>query len=712
MSEPQQQPERRLPPAEEQRQQAAASRETNRPADSTPVVAGQFAKLPAAFGRYQVEKLLGRGAMGAVYLARDTQLDRLVALKIPKVAASGSKRLLLRLETEAKAAAKLDHPSLCKVFDAGEVGGQCFIAMQYIEGETLKTQLESKSKSVEESVALIVQLAEGLSEAHAQGIIHRDLKPENIMINRRGTPVIMDFGLAKFSGISSNAVATQAGTILGSPAYMSPEQASGNLKEIDQRSDIYSLGTIFFELLTGAWPFSGSAMQILGQKSIQDPASPLSLKPDLPPQVATICHKMIARSNVDRYHTLVDLIEDLRMVTSSTAPAAVNTSAIESGPFPDFTGLEQSGGRSLSQVRRTLRNPTQEAGNSSIVPKHLRDLWNAQPPAMKWPLLFGTIVLLVFGVIIITIKNKDGTRAKIEVPDTSTVAVTSRTAKAKRPGGMKPPDPTTLPASDAKVDSVLNPTAVPVVYGIENANFAEGFKGWELEGGAKEFQVSDSGFLTTYGSKTKKEGTTGRVFQSFNVPPNADTLNFLFNGGAGKHTYVALNYDGKTYRRESARNTNTIHQVKWDIMPLRGKRVTLEVVDESTAGWGFIGVHKIEIVLGSDEGFKMPAGARVVEKGSFTAWTVPEDPAPGSDYKIIIQIKYRDASQKLLEGDISGSVTGSDTYRFEISPLNSGIIPKASQVVVNIPGAKAGVRDTIEVKSAILMESQRLEIVF
>ena len=219
-------PERRAPTPAEQRQHAAASRETNRPTDSTPLVAGQFAKLPAAFGRYQVEKLLGRGAMGAVYLACDTQLDRLVALKIPKVAASGSKRLLLRLATEAKAAAKLDHASLCKVFDAGEVGGQCFIAMQYIEGETLKTQLEAKPKSVAEAVALIVQLAEGLSEAHALGIIHRDLKPENIMINRRGTPVIMDFGLAKFSGINSNAVATQAGTILGSPAYMSPEQAS------------------------------------------------------------------------------------------------------------------------------------------------------------------------------------------------------------------------------------------------------------------------------------------------------------------------------------------------------------------------------------------------------------------------------------------------------------------------------------------------------
>lgn len=125
----------RKPAPESGRRPASADRETSRPSDSVPVVSGQFASLPAKFGRYQVENLPGTGGMRCVYLARDPQLDRMVALKIPKVAASGSKRLLPRLEIEAKAAAQLDHPSLCKVFGAGEVDGQCFIAMQYIEGE-------------------------------------------------------------------------------------------------------------------------------------------------------------------------------------------------------------------------------------------------------------------------------------------------------------------------------------------------------------------------------------------------------------------------------------------------------------------------------------------------------------------------------------------------------------------------------------------------
>ncbi|MDB5338515.1 MAG: prkC 29 [Planctomycetaceae bacterium] len=388
MSDPQK-PDRRLQSADSQRQQAGVSRDTSRPADSIPTGAGQFANLPAMFGRYQVEKLLGRGAMGAVYLARDTQLGRAVALKIPKVAPSGSKRLLLRLETEAKAAAQLDHPSLCKVFDAGEVDGQCFIAMQYIEGETLKSQLEAKSKSVAEAVSLVVQLAEGLSEAHAQGIIHRDLKPENIMINLRGTPVIMDFGLAKFSTISSNAMATQAGTILGSPAYMSPEQANGQVKEIDQRSDIYALGTILFEMLTGELPFTGSAMQILGQKSLLDPTATLTIRPDLHPDLTAICDKMIAKDSAQRYQTLAEVIADLK---------GVDLDQTDDRPGPV---AKRKPGKSASGSRKSRVGPT-------TFPQRLLGWWNDQTSAVKWLALGGVGALLLTLGIFLFFPNQNG----------------------------------------------------------------------------------------------------------------------------------------------------------------------------------------------------------------------------------------------------------------------------------------------------------------
>lgn len=444
MSDPQQ-PDHRLKANEIQRQQAAASRETSRPSDSTPVAAGQFAKLPATFGRYQVEKLLGRGAMGAVYLARDTQLNRAVALKIPKVAASGSKRLLLRLETEAKAAAQLDHPSLCKVYDAGEFEGQCFIAMQYIEGETLKAHLEAKSKSVAEAVMLIVQIAEGLSEAHELGIIHRDLKPENIMINRRGIPVIMDFGLAKLSTVNNNAMATQAGTILGSPAYMSPEQASGQTKEIDRRSDIYALGTIFFELLTGQLPFTGSTMQILGQKSILEPASPLSLKSDLPPQLAAVCLKMIARKGVDRHQSLSEVIDDLKKADAAVTLSLVAPSAQapEASPslFPDFAGLHRAENRNASSAKPKQKKSTAKADGSNAgvktIPQGLIAWWNGRPPSIKWTALGGLGALFVLGVIIITITNEDGSQTEIKVPDKSTVAISAERVK-KEDVGLRP----------------------------------------------------------------------------------------------------------------------------------------------------------------------------------------------------------------------------------------------------------------------------------
>lgn len=404
-------PDRRRQSLELQRQLAAASRETNRPADSTPVVPSQFVQLPATFGRYQVEKLLGRGAMGSVYLAHDTQLNRRIALKIPKVAASGSKRLLQRLQTEAQAAAQLDHPCLCKVYDAGEVNGQCFIAMQFIEGETLKSQLERRNKSIPESVSLILQLAEGLSEAHELGIIHRDLKPENIMLNRRGVPVIMDFGLAKFSTLTGNAAATQAGTILGSPAYMSPEQASGNTQEIDQRSDIYALGTILFEMLTGEWPFNGSAMQILGQKSLLEPTSPLTIRPDLPPRLAHICSRMIAKECVDRYQTLAEVITDLREFQEpQSEPRQSTTSHFAFEPQElDEVAAEQSLPPFMKARRRKLAASKLQPAPLTVMQRCLAG-WSGSPPIWKWAAI-GTggtaaaLVLLFGGLLLFPTRN-------------------------------------------------------------------------------------------------------------------------------------------------------------------------------------------------------------------------------------------------------------------------------------------------------------------
>ncbi|MBS0202114.1 MAG: protein kinase [Planctomycetes bacterium] len=294
--------------------------ETVRAADSVPLATGPFATLPVQFGRYRIEKLLGQGAMGAVYLADDIQLERRVALKVARVSASGSAKLIRRMETEAKAAATIDHPRICKVFDFGEIDGIRFIALQHIEGEDIKSNSKRLGRRREpaEAVRLIQQMAEAVQAAHDKGVIHRDLKPENVMLTPGGEPVIMDFGLARRMMASTDAGLTQ-GMIVGTAAYMSPEQAVGKAEGIDHRSDLYALGVMLFEMLTGEWPFAGTAIEVMGKKCIQDPPSPLDLDPTLPLELAAACSRMIARQKEDRYASCRDAITALSTVDLNVA---------------------------------------------------------------------------------------------------------------------------------------------------------------------------------------------------------------------------------------------------------------------------------------------------------------------------------------------------------------------------------------------------------
>ena len=374
------------------------SGETARAADSVPAPVGPFATLPTKFGRYESRKELGRGQMGAVYLAYDVELDRLVALKVARVSASGSAKLLKRMEIEAKSAAKVDHPQICKVYDAGEIDGIRFIALQYIEGEDLKQYLkrQGRMRAPEEAVRLVVQILRALEAAHDQGVIHRDLKPENVMLNKKNQPVIMDFGLARKTIASSDAGLTQ-GMIVGTAAYMSPEQATGKAEGIDHRSDIYAVGVMLFEMLTGEWPFTGGAIEVIGKKVVQEPPSPLTLNPQLNPQLAAVCHKMIAKKKGDRYITCAEVVaalEDVELVRSTQTTLVPK---VEKRPLADPISVVESPFHSLASDANNRANikkkkPQETFRNAPIsrYAKWFRDI----PISFRW-LVAGTATLLV-----------------------------------------------------------------------------------------------------------------------------------------------------------------------------------------------------------------------------------------------------------------------------------------------------------------------------
>ncbi|BBM85543.1 serine/threonine protein kinase [Candidatus Uabimicrobium amorphum] len=265
-----------------------------------------------SFGRYRIEKEIGRGGMGRVYRAYDPQLDRVVALKTLLSQEQGN--AVDRFLREAKTTAKLEHPNIIKVFDIGTESGMNFFAMEFINGVTLKKAIQNKM-STRSLIELMIKICRAVDYAHQNGVVHRDIKSVNIMLDANNIPYVMDFGLAKVTQVSKEL--SRSGTIVGTLEYMAPEQASGNTREVDAKSDIYSLGVVLYEICTGQTPFRGKSFaNLIRQINEDEPRSVTEIKPRLSKHLDAICKKAMAKDKKRRYKSAQLLAQDLEKFLS------------------------------------------------------------------------------------------------------------------------------------------------------------------------------------------------------------------------------------------------------------------------------------------------------------------------------------------------------------------------------------------------------------
>jgi len=316
---------------------------------------------------YRIIEQLGAGGMGVVFKAQDSRLQRAVALKFLPEKLAQQPQALERFRHEARAASALNHPGICTIYDIGEQDGQAFIAMEFIDGETLRNHIHGKALPVEELLELGIQIAEALDAAHSEGIIHRDIKPANIFVTKRGRAKVLDFGLAKLvpkgvaiadadSGGESTGSTSIAGIISGTPSYMSPEQVRGDA--LDTRTDIFSLGLVLYETATGRQAFGGgTGGAIIEAVLTRPPVAVRSINPDIPPALEAIINKALHKDREQRYQHVANLLADLQRLKRDIDSGLPDREAVTGSHFASTADPPSSAGQPIS------RSSTQQTGS-------------------------------------------------------------------------------------------------------------------------------------------------------------------------------------------------------------------------------------------------------------------------------------------------------------------------------------------------------------
>jgi len=401
-----------------------------------------------SLGRYHILEQLGEGGMATVYKAYDTRLERNVAIKVIRTDVYGSsvlERILKRFEREAKALARLSHPNIVKVHDYGEYEGAPYLVMEYLPGGTLKQKL-GKPIRWQDAARLIILLARAMEFAHQRGVVHRDVKPSNILITESGEPMLSDFGVAKIFDEEATVDLTGTSATVGTPEYMAPEQVVS--KSVDHRADIYALGVVFYEMVTGRKPYlADTPMAVLFKHASEPLPLPKSFVPDLPDDVEKVLIKALAKQPEDRYQNMTELaiaLEELLIGADEIHPEVTTTPAV--------------GRKAKLPFRAKTTMGREDTHDKVVVPRKKVGWW-------LWAASIGGLVLIT--LVIIGLSKNTGAVIPLPLFETSSPTTTLMPKLTLAPTASLTPTVTLIPT--ASLTPTITPTPTPMIISVDNA---------------------------------------------------------------------------------------------------------------------------------------------------------------------------------------------------------------------------------------------------